>query len=661
MPMSGIHTLEQIKKAVETDQLLPSTGENLSQWLSAGFLPEWAVSSIAELVEGREWEELNDRFFRPLEFGTGGMRGRTIGKVVTKAEYAGEAEGAVPGYAGVGSNLLNDFNVIRATLGLFRYTRTYLTEQKRGALPTLVIAHDVRNFSRHFCLLAASVWMRLGGVAYIYKGPRSTPQLSFSVRYLKAHAGIVITASHNPPHDNGYKVYFEDGAQVVSPHDKGIISQVERTSWDEVKALLDAPLVNPLILSDEMDQAYQNAVMESLLQPELLENSKGVKVVYTPIHGTGGVTIFPLLHKLGVSVHEVAEQSVMDGNFPTVKSPNPENAEALTMGLNVAKEVGADVVLATDPDCDRMGVAVPDEAEGWTLLSGNQIGAMMLHYALTQWKKKGWLTEENAGRSCLIKTFVTTPLQEVIGRDFGVKVLDTLTGFKWIGRKLNNYEKVLKEAVAKETGLVIDYDKLPAQVRREWLQRHSTAYIFGGEESYGYLASDLVRDKDGNAAVLLFIELLAALKIEGKTITGYLEELYRKYGYYEEAQINQYYEGASGSRKIVNILKSYRETPPTELGGFTVKRVVDFGREEIRDEDGEVIPAQDFFVVDLEEGFRYAVRGSGTEPKIKFYLFGQGKIGEADGLEQVRKATGEKLEALKRSLDADARQRAEGE
>lgn len=658
--MSGIHILEQVKQATETGKLLASSGENLSQWLKAGFLPEWAIESIAELVEGEHWEELNDRFYRPLEFGTGGMRGRTIGKVVTGAERAGKAEDAVPTYAGVGSNLLNDFNLIRATLGLFRYTRTTLTEQKRGEIPALVIAHDVRNFSRHFCLLAASVWMRLGGVAYIYEGPRSTPQLSFTLRYLKAHAGVVITASHNPPHDNGFKVYYQDGCQVVPPHDKGVISQVERTSWDEVKALLEAPLIDPLVLPAEMDEAYQNAVMENLLQPELLENNKGLKVVYTPIHGTGGTAIFPLLKKLGVAVHEVPEQSVMDGTFPTVESPNPENAEALTMGIEVARSIEADAVLATDPDSDRMGVAVRDESGEWILLTGNQIGSLMLHYVLTQWQNKGWLTEETRQRSCMIKTFVTTPLQEVIGNDFGVKVLDTLTGFKWIGRKLGNYEKTLREAILRETGLVIEYDKLPKDVRRSWLQRYSTAYIFGGEESYGYLASDLVRDKDANAAVLLFVEMLAALKAEGKSVTGYLADLYRKYGYFEEGQINQYYEGASGSKKIANILKSYRSSPPAKIGDFAVERMIDFGREEIRDADGEQIPAQDFFVVNLQDGFRYAVRGSGTEPKIKFYMFAQGRMNEADDLEQVRKATHAKMEALRVALDADARQRAEG-
>ncbi len=657
MPVSRV--VEQIEKSVKEGLLLQSSGENLIQWLRAGFLPEWSVESIEELVANQQWEELNDRFFRSLEFGTGGMRGRTIGKVVTRHEMGSSSESAdVPEHAGVGSNLLNDFNLIRATIGLFRYTKKYLQGEGRAEPPALVIAHDVRHFSRHFCLLAASVWMRMGGVAYVYPGPRSTPQLSFSVRALRAHAGIVITASHNPPHDNGYKVYFGDGGQVVPPHDKGIIREVEVTQWSEVKQQLDADTVAPVMLSDEMDQAYLHAVEEVLLQPEALRGSS-IKVVYTPIHGTGGVAVFPLLQRYGISVLEVAEQSVMDGRFPTVKSPNPENAEALSRGLEVARKEQADVVLATDPDCDRMGVAVRNDAGDWVLLSGNQIGSLLAHYTLSRWVSNGWLTPDNAAHCCLIKTFVTTPLQEEIGRSFGVKVLDTLTGFKWIGRKLSGYENALQEAVLQERGLVLDYDRLSNKQRRQWLLRHATAYVFGGEESYGYLASDRVRDKDGNAAVLLFVEMMASLKQEGKTVSRYLDDLYREYGYFEEGIVNQYYEGASGSLKIRNILDSYRSQPPSRIGDFQVTRIIDFGREQILDADGEVIPNQDFYVVELSDGFRYAVRGSGTEPKIKFYLFAQGKVGSDGDLSRVRNTIHQRLLSLQTALDSDARQRAE--
>ncbi len=657
MPVNRV--VEQVKQSVQSGDLLQSTAENLIQWLTAGFLPDWAVRSIEELVSGRQWEELDDRFFRSLEFGTGGMRGRTIGKVVTSQEMGGgQAASGVPLHAGVGSNLLNDFNVIRATIGLYRYTAAYLSEQGRAEPAALVIAHDVRHFSRHFCLLAASVWMRLGGVAYVYPGPRSTPQLSFSVRTLRSHAGIVITASHNPPHDNGYKVYFGDGAQVVPPHDKKIIQEVENTGWNDVLEQLQAEEVSPVVLSDDMDTAYLDAVEDALLQPEVLRGSP-LKVVYTPIHGTGGVACFPLLQRYGITVLEVQEQSVMDGAFPSVKSPNPENAETLSRGLQVAEKKQADVVLATDPDCDRMGVAVRDEQGTWMLLTGNQIGSLLAHYTLTQWQRKGWLTADNAGHCCLIKTFVTTPLQEEIGKSFGVKVLDTLTGFKWIGHKLAGYENKLQQAVSVQTGLELDYDRMSREQRRLWLQRYSTAYIFGGEESYGYLASDRVRDKDGNAAVLLFVEMMASLRQEGKSVAAYLAELYREYGYFEEGLVNQYYEGASGAQKIDNILKSYRSDPPVQIGDFRVERIIDFGRQKIVDADGDVIPNQDFFVVELSDGFRYAVRGSGTEPKIKFYLFGRGQQEKDGNLEQLKKQIHNRLASLHHAVDQDARTRAE--
>jgi phosphoglucomutase len=657
MPVNRV--VEQVKQSLQTGNLLPSTAENLIQWLTAGFLPDWAVRSIEELVNGKQWEELNDRFFRSLEFGTGGMRGRTIGKVVTREEMGeNQTAGTVPQYAGVGSNLLNDFNVIRATIGLYRYTAAYLSEQQRAEPAALVIAHDVRHFSRHFCLLAASVWMRLGGVAYVYPGPRSTPQLSFSVRALRAHAGIVITASHNPPHDNGYKVYFGDGAQVVPPHDKKIIQEVDNTGWDDVLQQLQAESVSPIVLSDDMDKAYLNAVEDALLQPEVLLSSP-LKVVYTPIHGTGGVASFPLLRRYGITVLEVEEQSIMDGAFPSVKSPNPENAEALSRGLQVAEAQQADVVLATDPDCDRMGVAVRDESGKWVLLSGNQIGSLLAHYTLTQWKKRGWLTTDNAEHCCLIKTFVTTPLQEEIGKSFGVKVLDTLTGFKWIGHKLARYEDQLRQAVSAQNELEIDYDRMSREQRRHWLQKHATAYIFGGEESYGYLASDKVRDKDGNAAVLLFVEMMASLQKEGKSVFSYLGELYREYGYFEEGLVNQYYEGASGAQKIQNILKSYRNNPPVQIGDFHVERIIDFGRQKIVDADGDVIPSQDFFVVELSDGFRYAVRGSGTEPKIKFYLFGRSQQGKSGDIDQLKQQIHNRLVTLHQAVDQDARIRAE--
>jgi phosphoglucomutase len=328
-------TSEKIQAAAQAGHILPSTSENLQSWLKAG-LPDWALISIDELVNQQAWGELNDRFYRYLEFGTGGMRGRTIGVISAKAETGQLGLQGTPEHAAVGSNVLNDFTLIRATVGLFRYTHDYLAKAGRAELPKLVIAHDVRHFSRHFCELAASTWTKLGGTAYIFEGPRSTPQLSFSVRYLKAHAGVVITASHNPPHDNGFKAYFEDGGQVVPPHDTSIVAEVNKVSLDQLGQFLSKDLVRVVTLSRTADDAYLAVAAKALLDPSVFKKAK-IKIAFTNIHGTGGVASVPLLLHAGAEVHEVPEQVAFDARFPTVKSPNPENAEALAKAVALAE------------------------------------------------------------------------------------------------------------------------------------------------------------------------------------------------------------------------------------------------------------------------------------------------------------------------------------
>ena len=299
-----------IKTAQSDGQLLASTAENLTAWLEAD-LPAWAVSSIHELIDRKAWSELNDRFYRYLEFGTGGMRGRTIGVVSTAAERDGETQQGTPGHAAVGSNMLNDFTLVRATIGLYRYTKQFLEKSGRADAPKLVIAHDVRHFSRHFCELAASAWVRLGGVAFIFEGPRSTPQLSFSVRYLKAHAGVVITASHNPPHDNGFKAYFEDGGQVVPPHDKGVVGQVNAVPLADLKAFLEKQLDRVVTLGRAADDAYLAVAQKAVIDPSVFKKAR-LKVAFTNIHGTGGIASVPLLTNAGAEVHEVTEQAGFD-------------------------------------------------------------------------------------------------------------------------------------------------------------------------------------------------------------------------------------------------------------------------------------------------------------------------------------------------------------
>ncbi len=650
---------DQILIAVRDGKLLELAGKNLKAWLDGGFLPVWALDSLVELIAAEAWEELNDRFYKNLEFGTGGMRGRTIGKIMTAAEKGELSPLGTPAHPAVGVSSLNDFNIIRATIGLFRYCESYLRAQARPEQkPRLVIAHDVRHFSRHFCELAASTWTRLGAEAMVFDGPRSTPQLSFSVRHLNAAAGIVITASHNPPHDNGYKVYFEDGAQVVPPHDRGIIAQVGKVAWAEVVPFLEKKLDAVVTLPPEVDQAYLDVLDENVLDADLLKAARP-KVVFTPIHGTCSIMALPLLKRFGVEVETVDKQERMDPRFPTVNSPNPENAEALTMAIERADEVGVDVVLATDPDGDRMGVAVRGESGAMELLTGNTIGSLLAEYRIGKFKELGVLPAAGTRRAAIIKTFVTTPLQAAIAKTHGLKVIDTLTGFKWIGEKLLFYEKELAEKLLESEGATLDYDTIDRRKRIELLLKYSTFFVFGGEESYGYLANDRVRDKDAHAAAIMFCELAASLKKSGKTFAEYLDELYLKYGYFAESLLNIFYEGVTGAVKILNILETYRSHPPSEIGGFAVTRFDDFGAQDIKDADGKLIPRQDFYFLELDNGYTYAVRGSGTEPKIKFYIFGHEDVSEPAALPVAKEKTRRTLEALKEAIETDARRRAE--
>ncbi|MBT64501.1 MAG: phosphoglucomutase [Puniceicoccaceae bacterium] len=650
--------IEKIESAGAAGSLLESTVANLKIWASADFLPEWVGASIAELVEKEEWDELNDRFYQNMAFGTGGIRGRTIGKVPAVAETGTLSAQGTPEHAAVGTNVLNDFNLIRATVGMFRYVEKYLKESGRHDLPRFVIAHDVRHFSRHFCELAASTWCKLGGQALIFEGPRSTPQLSFAVRQFKATCGAVITASHNPPHDNGFKVYFEDGAQVVSPHAEGIVNLVNEVKLEELTQFLDVDLTPVIVLGAEADQPYQDLLQEMVVDTEVMQQV-APKVVFTPIHGCGAISSLPALEKLGVEVIGVPEQMEPDGRFPTVKSPNPENAEALTMAIAKANETGADVVIATDPDADRMGVAVRDRSGEMVLLTGNQIGTLMAEYRISTLKDAEILPEDGSENAVLIKTFVTSPMQEAVATWHGLKTINTLTGFKWLGEKLAGYEAEMKAKLLEKEGLAVDYDACDVWTRADLMLDYSTYFVFGGEESYGYLATDKLRDKDANAAVVMFCELAAYLKAQEMTFPEYLDALYLQHGYYEEKTINIYYEGAAGSQKIKNILESYRSNPPKAFGDVTVSGFTDFGQDEIIDADGKRIPPQDFYFLELSNGYSFAVRGSGTEPKIKFYVFGRSDVIEPEDLPQVKADASEVMQAMLAAIDADARERAE--
>ena len=503
-----------------SDKIMESSAANILGWLDENFLPEWAIDALVELFEEGRYEEINDRFFRFLAFGTGGMRGRTIGKQPAMAELGRQSEQGTPEHAAVGANNMNDFNVVRATMGLFNYCKGYL-DANDGGTPKLVVAYDVRHFSKRFCELAASVWTRMGGEAYIFDSPRSTPQLSFSVRQLKTTAGIVITASHNPPHDNGYKVYFSDGAQAISPHAEGIVEQVGKVSWKEVGKYLDIDLDGVKRVPEEAEQAYIKSIENCVIDAKVLADNKP-KVVFTSVHGTG-VTMCPaVMRHFGLDPYFVEPQMKIDSRFPTVKQPNPEYAETLSMGIQKMRETGAECLMATDPDADRMGVAIRTRSDEIRLLTGNMIGSLLAQYRISRMIEKGIIT--NPAKCAVIKTFVTTPLQDKIAAAYGIKCINTLTGFKWIGGRLELYRKQLEKALGKSV------DDLTYLERAKLSQGYSTFFVFGGEESYGYLGTDLVRDKDANAAVMMFCEMLGYLKSIGKTVDEYRDDIYLKCG-----------------------------------------------------------------------------------------------------------------------------------
>ena len=635
-----MNKIEELKKLVSTakaeGKILDSAVENIENWLSKNFLPDWAIDALYELFENQAYEELNDRFFKPLAFGTGGMRGRTIGKVSAKAELGTLSDKGTPEHAAVGANNMNDFNVARATKGLFNYCKKYC-DANGGGTPKLVVACDVRHFSTHFSELTASVWKKLGGEVSIFDSPRSTPQLSFTVRYLKATAGIVITASHNPAHDNGYKVYFSDGAQVISPHAEGIVAEVNNVEWESVGELLNIDLNGVKYVEKSAEDAYVKSIEDCVIDKDVMAVNKP-KLVFTAVHGTGASLCPSVMRHFGLEPVLVEEQMQMDPRFPTVKQPNPEYAETLSMGIAKMNESGADCLMATDPDADRMGVAIRTRDGEIRILTGNMIGSLLAEYRATQMKEKGIIVDPS--KCAFIKTFVTTPLQDKIAQVHGIKCVNTLTGFKWIGGRLTKYE----EELVKNYGN--DASDMNYADRARLMQKYSTFFVFGGEESYGYLGTDSVRDKDANSAVIMFSEMLAYLKSKGMTVDEYLDSIYVKCGYYLEDLRSIYREGALGSAQIQGFLTMLDENPLTEVAGVKVAKSINFNRDEIFDADGVKIPREKFFFYTLENGYSFAVRGSGTEPKIKFYAFATENVSDKEQLSEAKLQARKNLDSL---------------
>lgn len=566
-----------MEQKIEALNLNNEIKQRIKEWLSDEY-DEQTRNEIKELVEREDIKELEDRFFKELEFGTGGLRG----------------------IIGAGSNRMNKYNVWKATQGLANYLKE---EFKNREQIKVVIAYDSRRKSDEFSKETALVFAGNGITAYLFESLRPTPMLSFAVRHLDAQAGVVITASHNPPEYNGYKVYREDGGQIVPPYDKNIIAEVKKIKRiSDVKRITEDEAKEKGVLEivgEEIDRVYLEKVKSLSINPEIIEKVADViKIVYTPIHGSGNIPVRKSLENYGFkNVIVVKEQESPDGNFPTVKVPNPEESEALTIGLKLARQIGADLLLGTDPDCDRMGVAVKDNND-FVLINGNQIAALLTYYILSQLKEKNRLPENGM----IIKTIVTTDLMKDIADDFGVHTEETLTGFKYIGEKIKIQEELKKQG-------------------KPWKE-----YIFGGEESYGTLAGTFVRDKDAVIACSQFAEMVAYLKYHNKTVLQYLDEIYKKYGYYAEALKSIAMKGAEGAEKIKQIMERFRNNPPERIGDYRVVKIGDIQKSELynimenRVELRYEFPKSNVIILFLENNIKITLRPSGTEPKIKFYF-----------------------------------------
>jgi phosphoglucomutase len=638
---------ETIDQAAAEGKLLPASAANIHALLAQSANPI-AAASIQELVEREEWTELDNRFFRTLAFGTGGLRGKSIGVIVTEAERGNGGHNGRPQHPCVGTNAMNFYNLSRATQGLVAYVRDWHAQSGRTGRPSICIAHDTRHFSRAFAEFVAKVISDLGLDALIFESARSTPELSFAVRQTGAAAGINITASHNPPEYNGYKVYFADGGQIVEPHASGIIARVNAIVGERYE-----PAGTPgeiILLGKKIDEAYLGRLATLPLVPHLIRQERP-KIVFSPLHGVGGVAIVPILRRIGCEVSTVSSQEIPDGRFPTVKSPNPENAEALTLAMQQADMEQADLVLASDPDADRLGAAARGRDGKLHLLTGNQLGSLMAWYRATKFFELGILNAGNRDHGVIIKTFVTTDLQAAIAKKFGLPCVETLTGFKYIGAKLRKYEEQIPEALRR------GYERMPEAKTRKLRLAHSSLLVFGGEESYGYSGADFARDKDANAAAVMLAEVAAYAKFTRRTLPELLDALFVEFGVHLEHSESLVMDGADGAAKIQALVQSYQQHPPTEIAGTAVTRVRDFSQGDHFDIEGNEIPHEAMIMLETGDGLRVAVRPSGTEPKIKFYLFAAEPPVPAAQLESAKKQAWQRLSTAWKWIEQDAASR----
>ena len=532
---------------------------------------------VEELVAGKDkpgaMEELEDRFYRSLEFGTGGLRG----------------------IMGGGTNRMNTLNISKATQGLANYIIKAFPEEAKAGTLSACIAYDSRNNHDKFSDITARVFAANGIKAYLFTGMRPTPELSYAIRILGCKTGVVVTASHNPPKYNGYKAYWADGAQVVEPHDKGIIDEVNAVKEAKLISREEAVKQGKLVLIDkEVDEKFQSMIKAELYRPELIkEKASSVKVVYTPLHGTGAMHVEKVLGDLGLNVITVPEQREGDGNFPTVEKPNPEEAPALKMAVDLAKKEKADVVMATDPDADRFGTAFPDKDGNFVLVSGNQMGALLADYVLLSKKE----FNKMPATPVLIRSIVTSPFVDAISKSYNVAVKEVLTGFKWIAFEEGEMEKAGKEH-----------------------------YVFGLEESYGYLVETACRDKDGVSAAAMCAEMTLYWASRGKSLLERLNDLYKTHGYFEDRAISKYFEGVSGPKIMDGIMTKLRTEGLRTLGGKKVLKIrdvqesVEFDPANPSARNSIPWPKSNVLQFFLEGGTIVSARPSGTEPKIKFYV-----------------------------------------
>ena len=579
---------------MENEELIKKCTETAKKWLSPSFDAE-TRAEVQTMLDAEDKTPLIDAFYRNLEFGTGGLRG----------------------IMGAGTNRMNKYIVGMATQGFANYVLKAFPNRKDLAA---VVGHDCRNHGREFAETVAAIFSANGIKCYLFESLRPTPEISFAIRELHAQCGVNVTASHNPKEYNGYKAYWEDGAQVLSPHDTGIIEEVNKVTIDDVKFEANWDLIE--IIGGEMDYNYMTAVHEALIDQDVINRQKDLNIVYSAMHGTGRVIVPLCLRSWGFqNIHVVPEQMVIDGNFPTVVSPNPENAEAMTLGMKLGTKLNADLVVATDPDADRLAIVCRDNKGEWIIINGNQTCMMFCYYIIKNKKALGQLKSSDF----LVKTIVTTEVIAEIAKKNNVELRDCYTGFKWIAREI-----AISEGKQK--------------------------YIGGGEESFGFLPYDKVRDKDAPASICLICEIAAWAKDQGKTLYDLLMQIYLEYGFSKEFTINVVKPGKSGADEIKQMMVDFRANPPKELGGSKVVTIKDYQSLQLTDVNTGAVKHLDMPATSnvlqyfCEDGTKVSVRPSGTEPKIKFYCEVKDKMTSADDYPILSEKAMEKIEAIKVSL-----------